>query len=73
MIFEIMQACIILHNMIVDDERDKDDLGDEYIVNGALVGIEQDCSTIYEYLRRHNAITNPVCHIALWNDLVEHL
>jgi len=70
----IMKACIILHNMIIEDEREVQGL--ENIYDGAPrdVSISRDRSTDFEsFVARYREVRNEEVHYQLRNDLVEHL
>lgn len=78
----IIQACIILHNMIIEDKKVNGDYEDEFAqlnnndnVNVANNGnnINQDILNLPERLNRIAVITDSVAHLQLRNDLVEHL
>jgi hypothetical protein len=65
----IMQACVILHNMIIEDERDEEDdfnyHQEDYQNRDPLV--------LEEFLRIHKVIEDKSSHEQLRNDLAEHL
>ncbi|XP_059649885.1 uncharacterized protein LOC132295593 [Cornus florida] len=72
---DIMKACIILHNMIIEDERDNS-LDDEYDAPEMVHPFEvsQEPSPLFsEFLARHHMILSSVIHHTLHNDLIEHL
>ncbi|CAN1310647.1 Protein ALP1-like [Linum perenne] len=73
----IMLTCIILHNMIIEDEQvDSDDemLGDpDYEIENPRNDLNRDGPTLVEYLARNNRIRNAATHHALRTDLVEHV
>ncbi|CEP12308.1 hypothetical protein [Parasitella parasitica] len=72
----IMRACIILHNIIVEDERHDEDLihDHEYDMQNPLVGISNAQSDDFDqYLARHQNVRDIDTHFALRNDLVEHI
>ncbi|KAM7494412.1 hypothetical protein LguiB_029021 [Lonicera macranthoides] len=69
----VMQACIILHNMIIDDER-RIDWDCEYDQIEELPPIQRDPTVIFNnYMQRRNEMTNSVTHNRLRVDLVEHI
>jgi hypothetical protein len=70
-ITNIMIACIIMHNMIIEDERD---LGLEPLVDlGAPVAITPSPFTFYDLQSGTREIENVQSHFALRNDLIDHL
>ncbi|XP_057739831.1 uncharacterized protein LOC130956911 [Arachis stenosperma] len=77
----IMRACIILHNMIVEDERDtyagNFAQGLEYddVENGLSqpqLG-EEDFAPYHQYLQRNAQLRNRQQHRQLKEDLIEHI
>ncbi|XP_042962337.1 uncharacterized protein LOC122296601 [Carya illinoinensis] len=74
---EIMMACIILHNMIIEDERA--DNGEEEFEYDQLPETYNDpVSTgptpeFSEFIQRHHALRDRRIHSQLQTDLVEHL
>ncbi|XP_028085070.1 uncharacterized protein LOC114286174 [Camellia sinensis] len=73
----IMKACIILHNMIVEDERDVNEAEDydyEQTDENPHVSVSHDQTTeLMEFIRRHHRIRDRETHSQLQSDLVEHL
>ena len=73
----IMKACIILHNMIVEDERDLYDLSidyDDVEGNTPQPNVERNHHPCYAaYLRRVAQVHNPDLHARLQSDLVEEI
>ncbi|KAK9067688.1 hypothetical protein SSX86_011799 [Deinandra increscens subsp. villosa] len=71
----IMKACIILHNMIIEDERDNSDDDDfEYDqVDDVLPELSHDHTTEFmEFIERHHQIRDSSTHHQLQEDLIEH-
>jgi antirestriction protein len=73
----IMQTCIILHNMIIEDERDEED-DFNYHQEGTRELTPEDYQNhdplvLEEFLRIHKVIEDKSSHEQLSNDLVEHL
>ncbi|KAL9307221.1 putative harbinger transposase-derived protein [Arabidopsis thaliana] len=72
---DIMTSCIIMHNMIIEDERDIDAPIEERVE----VPIEEvemtgdDDTRFQEFLARHRQIKDREAHIELRNGLIEHL
>ncbi|XP_021762944.1 uncharacterized protein LOC110727672 [Chenopodium quinoa] len=75
-IYDIMDACIILHNMIVEDERhtyNKNFPNDEFspsVVDDVHQGHEENFES---YLERDATIRDRQMHHQLKADLVEHI
>jgi hypothetical protein len=74
---EIMNACIIMHNMIIENERDEDD-DEELVVHYDDVGEEVTPSRapireLQEFLQTHREIRDSGIHSQLQKDLMEHL
>ncbi|GLT53580.1 hypothetical protein SLA2020_268430 [Shorea laevis] len=73
---DIMTACVILHNMIIEDERNNNGAEDfEYEqfnepLESVTPGPTNDFS---EFIRRHHGIRDKETHSQLQLDLVEHL
>ena len=74
-----MLACIILHNMIVDDEQEEAgnilDLNYEAGSSIALPSVftHGDIPEFAEVLERDVRVRDPPTHKALKNDLIEHI
>ena len=73
----IMKACVILHNMIVEDERDSYDLAfgyDDVDDNTPQPNVQQGHHPCYAaYLRRVAQIHDPALHGRLQSDLIEEI
>ncbi|XP_052197217.1 uncharacterized protein LOC127804398 [Diospyros lotus] len=74
----IMASCIILHNMIVEDERDTthEDVDFNYDAVAAPPTIDlshNHTSEVMEFIQVHHQIRDKQTHVQLQNDLVEHL
>ncbi|XP_062206110.1 uncharacterized protein LOC133907984 [Phragmites australis] len=70
---QIMTACIIMHNMIVEDERDAE--GDHHFdgMGEVVTASHRPTAELQAFLQTHLAITNRETHSQLRDDLVEHL
>ena len=72
---DIMTACIIMHNMIIEDERDVSgtfcDSTQASIPSVEMV--EDENVRFQDFLRRHKQIKDKEAHIALRNALIDHL
>ena len=80
---KIMKACIIFHNMIVEDERE-DEQDDNEVVdldyeqndgvdNPPLQVLREQSDEFLSYIERHGCIRDREIHFQLQLDLVEHL
>ena len=68
----IMTAYVIMHNMIIEDERDQlEDFNYEHV--GTRVVPEKDENRIKRFLEVHRKIEDREAHDQLRDDLVEHL
>ncbi|XP_038999866.1 uncharacterized protein LOC120125524 [Hibiscus syriacus] len=72
---DIMTACIIMHNMIIEDERDLNSpIVEERDVPPPNVEFVEDEDTQFqEFLARFRQIKDATAHFALRNALIEHL
>jgi hypothetical protein len=70
-LWQIMKCCIILHNMIIEDERGMPE-NFRYISNGDLVEPAHDPNRMQAFLQAHMRIENKQVHQQLQLDLVEH-
>ena len=67
-----MTACVIMHNMIIEDERGQpEDFNYEHV--GTRVVPEKDENRIKRFLEVHRKIEDREAHDQLRDDLVEHL
>ncbi|XP_042425915.1 uncharacterized protein LOC122013754 [Zingiber officinale] len=73
---DIMTSCIIMHNMIIEDERDMNtsivDQGEVSSVADVDTTVD-DNTRFQEFLARYEGIKNKNAHFALRNALIEHL
>ena len=73
----IMKACVILHNMLVEDERDSCDLAfdyDDVEDNTPQPNVQRDHYPCYAaYLRRVVEIHDLALYARLQSDLVEEI
>ena len=70
-----MIVCIIMHNMIIEDERDLNALIEE-VVDAPTPTIEMvvdEHTCFQEFLSQHREIRDKDAYIALRNALIEHL
>ena len=72
----IMKACIIMHNMIIEDERygGQPDFNYDVIDENQHVHVSHErTSELYEFIQTHHQIRDRQTHSQLQADLVEHL
>ncbi|XP_028068936.1 uncharacterized protein LOC114271522 [Camellia sinensis] len=72
----IMKACIILHNMIVEDERNEQNIDSNYdAIDETLPPAVSHERTpeLYDFIQNHHRIRDRQTHSKLQADLVEHL
>ncbi|KAK9986990.1 hypothetical protein SO802_031941 [Lithocarpus litseifolius] len=76
---KIMKACIILHNMIVEDERDDNEVVDldyeqiDRVDNPLLQVLHEQSDGFLAYIERYGRIRDREIHFQLQLDLIEHL
>ena len=74
-----MKACIILHNMIVEDERDNNEVVDldyeqnDGVDNPPLQVLHEQSDEFLSYIERHGLIRDREIYFQLQSDLIEHL
>ncbi|XP_050212628.1 uncharacterized protein LOC126664324 [Mercurialis annua] len=72
----IMKACIILHNMIVEDERHVKNLDynyDSFDVNPDISVSQERSAELLEFIQCHRRIRDRDTHLQLQQDLIEHI
>jgi hypothetical protein len=74
MLANIMKACIIMHNMIIEDERARH-LGfdHEREVNSFISVSHGEIPKLHDFLQTHNRIKDRATSSQLQEDLIEHL
>ena len=74
-----MKACIILHNVIVEDERDDNEMIDldyeqnDGVDNPPLQVLCEQSDEFLSYIERHECIRDREIHFQLQSELIEHL
>ena len=73
--WEVMNACVIMHNMIIESERANPvDDPHLYEFQAPLAAIDHNVTADFgEYLAMHTEIRDEVVHNQLQHDLMEHL
>lgn len=69
----IMMACVILHNLIVEDERDMEHVDFDFDCSSEVLEVFRGECTFSEYLGRSSSIRDKKQHFRLRDDIVEHL
>ncbi|XP_073019425.1 uncharacterized protein [Primulina eburnea] len=73
---DIMTGCIIMHNMIIEDERDLsapiEDAKEAPLADVEMV-VNDESTRFEEFLSRYKKIKNRDAHYELRNALIEHL
>lgn len=79
----IMKTCIILHNMIIEDEHNEENIGEVVEPHSGEYDVHDMDNSVYfshnftlpfeEYMNRAQQIRSQATHHALRNDLIEHL
>ena len=76
---KIMKACIILHNVIVKDERDDNEVIDldyeqnDGVDNPPLQVLCEQSDEFLSYIERHECIRDREIHFQLQSKIIEHL
>ncbi|KAM3364359.1 hypothetical protein ACQJBY_014602 [Aegilops geniculata] len=73
-VWEVMTACVIMHNMIVEDERDESIFDQGFDYQGENIEpLHQDPATFEQFAQFHREMRDWHTHVNLQNDLVEHV
>lgn len=67
----IMRACIILHNMVIESQRDSSIL-EEFNVD-TYIASNRPSSHFEAFLEQYEKVHNATLHRQLQDDLIEHL
>jgi hypothetical protein len=68
--WKVMIACVIMHNMIVEEERDDSVYDQGWDFQGELVAPNLVPSLFQEFFCTHHEIRDRATHLALHEDLV---
>ena len=73
-LWEVMTCCVIMHNMIVEDERDESIFDQGFDYQGENIEpLHQDPTTFEQFVQFHREMRDWHTHLNLQNDLVEHV
>ncbi|XP_051186503.2 uncharacterized protein [Lolium perenne] len=72
-LWEVMTACVIMHNMIVEVERDDSLYDNDWEGQGELVTPQRGPASFQEVLHAHHEIRDLAVHNQLQADLIEHV
>ena len=70
---EVMTACVIMHNMIVEDEREDMIYDSDWLHGGELVSPASGAGSYEDFIHVHQEIRNRDKHNQLQADLIEHM
>jgi hypothetical protein len=70
--WEVMTACVIIHNMIVEDKHDEGIRDQGWEFQGEFVAPHLGAATFEEFLHVHEEIRDRATHDQLQKDLIEH-
>ncbi|XP_040254733.1 uncharacterized protein [Aegilops tauschii subsp. strangulata] len=72
--WEVMTACVIMHNMIVEDERDDRIFDQGFDYQGENVEpLHQEPAMFEQFVQFHHELRDWYIHLDLQNDMVEHM
>ena len=73
-LWEVMTACVIMHNMIAEDERDNSIYDQGFDFQGENVEpLHQKPATFEQFAQFHHETRDWHTHLDHQNDLVEHM
>jgi hypothetical protein len=71
--WEVMTACVIMHNMIVEEERDDSVYDQAWDFQDELVAQNPVPFSFQEFLHTHHEIRDRATHLVLHKDLMNHI
>jgi hypothetical protein len=71
--WEVMTACVIMHNMIVEDERDEGIHDQGWEFQGELVAPYPEAATFEKFLHVHEEIRGNATQDQLQKDLIVNI
>ena len=71
MLWYIMHACVIMHNMIIENERGQDLDYSQYELLGHPVRVRRRAERVARFVASYHIIRRPAAHNDLQKDLIE--
>ena len=71
--WEVMCCCVIMHNMIVEDERDDSLCDKDWEFSGETIVLQFGSTTFAWWIEFHREMRDKIAHRQLQKDLVKHM
>jgi hypothetical protein len=71
--WSVMTACVIMHNMIIEDERDDSVYDENWLFQGENVEPQPGVANFQQFIDFAYELRDAGTHIALQDDLVQHI
>jgi hypothetical protein len=71
--WEVMTSCVIIHNMIVQEERDDNIYDGDWNFEDELVEPRAGAASWKYFLHMHNSLQDRTTYNRLQADLIEHM
>ena len=71
--WEVMSCCVIMHNMIVEDERDGSLFDKDWEFSGEATVPQFGSTTFAGWIEFHREMRDKIAHRQLQKDLVKHM
>jgi hypothetical protein len=72
-LWEVMIACVIMHNMIIEDEHDDNIYDQGWDYQGDLVEPEGAAATFAQFIQFHHEMYDRATHIQFQDDFIDHM
>jgi hypothetical protein len=66
-----MNACVIMHNMIIEDDRGKDEDHTHFELMGVLTQVRRSTHRVAHFIASYHSICSNDTHDEIQNDLME--